>query len=155
MKEVLLICFVDTLALFWQNLCKFCSYKPKNKPYFVCEGDILHTGLKCQVYSWHTAFVSERVKGSGSDGVVMWWRMGLHWAPLLSRGPGVRGRWGKALWCHTAGLPCCSSSHNPLLLSCCCPASHWAFLLHHRVNCRVPEMTTTNMFSETSRRSGS
>lgn len=51
-------------------------------------------GLKCQVCCWHPAFVSEGVKGSGSAVVVVWWRMGLLRAPLLSRAPGVRGRWG-------------------------------------------------------------
>lgn len=57
----------------------------------------LQTGLKCQVCCWRPGFVSEGVKGSGSAVVVVWWRMGLPCAPLLSRGPGVRGRWGKAL----------------------------------------------------------
>lgn len=60
---------------------------------FVCGGEFLQTGFKCQVYSRPAAFVSERVKGCGSAVVAVWWRMGLRRASPLP----VQRPWGSGV----------------------------------------------------------
>lgn len=66
---------------------------------------------------WDSAIVCERVKGFGQLQAGEW-RMGLLCAPLLSRGPGVRGQLGKGFVMSQAcfswvGLLFFCPAHNP------------------------------------------